>query len=120
MDFLIDTFENIKFEKYDLIVSNMSLCFCNPNYFQKVCRTITNSILPNGYFVGNFLGKEDGWSQNNTRSFTDEKELRAIFKDFQISYFKEKKYNKQTANGNMKFWHVYEIIAKKVKKHNQL
>ena len=110
---MIDTFENVKFEKYDLILSNLGICFCDPMYFQNVIKEITKSILPNGYFVGNFLGNEDEWFNDKSKSFTDEEELKRIFDDFEIIYFKEKKYNKQTAKGNMKHWHVYEIIARK-------
>lgn len=91
----------------------MGICFCNPTYFYNTCEQITNSILPNGFFVGNFLGKEDEWSSDNSKSFVDEEELKKIFKDFEIIYFKEKRYTKQTAKGNLKFWHVYEIIARK-------
>ena len=92
----------------------MSLFFCNPKDFENVCKKITTSILPYGYFVGNFLGKEDGWHNINDRSFVEEQDLKELFKNFEIIYFKEKKYNKKTAKGNMKFWHVYEIIAKKL------
>ena len=91
----------------------MSLFFCNPSDFKNVCKKVTTSILQHGYFVGNFLGKEDGWHNFKDRSFVDEQELKEIFKNFEINYFKEKRYNKKTAKGNMKFWHVYEIIAKK-------
>lgn len=114
LNLIIDTFENAELNKADLIVANMSLCFCSPEHFQTVCKNITNSILPNGYFVGNFLGKKDEWSKDSRKSFIDEQELKEIFKNFEIIYLKEKEFNKQTAKGNMKFWDVYEIIAKKL------
>ena len=60
------------------------------------------------------MGKEDEWSKDTNRTFVNEKEIKDIFKDFNIIYFNEKKYKKITAKGNMKFWHVYEIIAKKL------
>lgn len=36
-----------------------------------------------------------------------------IFKNFEIVFFKEKKFNKQTEKGKMKFWHIFQIIARK-------
>ena len=116
LKFIIEKFENIKLEENqaDLVVSNLSIYFCNPKFFEKFCNEFTNAISKNGYFVGNFLGKEDEWSKDTNRTFVNEKEIKDIFKDFNIIYFNEKKYKKITAKGNMKFWHVYEIIAKKL------
>ena len=59
--------------------------------------------------VANFLGKEDGWNGNKT---TIEKEkLLDYFKDFDINYFSEERYYKETALGK----NVYTIIAQKSK-----
>lgn len=93
----------------------MSLFFCNPQNFKNVCEKICNSIIVDGVFVGNFLGKEDEWNKNEFRTFVDERDLKKIFKNFEMLYFNEKKFNKQTAKGKMKLWHVYEVIAKKIK-----
>ena len=113
---IIEKFENIKLEENqaDLVVSNLSIYFCNPKCFKKFCNEFTKSISPNGYFVGNFLGKEDEWSKDTNRTFVNEKEIKNIFKNFKIIYLNEKKYKKLTAKGNMKFWDVYEVIAKKL------
>ena len=48
-------FECIELEKNDLIVANFSLSFCNKNDFEKLWNKIRNSILNDGYFVGNFF-----------------------------------------------------------------
>lgn len=93
VNFIIEKFESIKLEKNqsDLVVSNLSIYFCNPKYFKKFCNEFTNAISPNGYFVGNFLGKEDEWSKDTSRTFVNEKEIKDIFKNFKIIYFNEKK-----------------------------
>ena len=113
LDFVIENFENVKLNEADLIVANFSLYFCNPKYFKKFWNEITQNITPGGYFVGNFMGKEDEWSKDNNRTFVDKEELMEMFKGFKIVYFDEKKFNKKTVKGDMKFWHVFEIIAKK-------
>lgn len=51
IDFIIDEFEKIDFEKTNLIVSNFSLFFCNPKYFDTLMKKIINNINVNGYFV---------------------------------------------------------------------
>lgn len=113
LDFIIESFENIKLNKVDLITSNLSICFCKPQYFNRLCDEITNNILEEGYFVGNFLGKEDDWSMDSNKTFIDKEQLDIIFKDFKIVFFKEEKFYKKTVKGKMKFWHIYQIIARK-------
>lgn len=51
VDFIIDEFEKIDFGKTNLIVSNFSLFFCNPKYFDTLMNKIINNINSNGYFV---------------------------------------------------------------------
>lgn len=70
-------------------------------------------LLQKGFFVGNFLGKEDDC--NETRTTVYKEKLLEYFKDFEMVYFSEEKYYKDTANGKSKFWHVYTIIAQKNK-----
>lgn len=116
LEFMIGKFEEIELDRnmVDLIVSNFSISFCNPQYFKRFCNEFTKSIVQNGYFVGNFLGKEDEWSKDINRTFVDKDEIEDIFKDFEMIHFQEKKFKKQTAKGRIKFWHVYEVIAKKL------
>lgn len=113
LDFIITPFENLKLPKTDLIVSNLSTFFCKPEYFNSFCNEITSNITKGGYFVGNFLGKDDEWNYISTRTFVDKEQLDTIFKDFDILLFEENKFNKPTAEGKMKFWHIYQIIARK-------
>lgn len=113
LDFIIGSFEDVKLSKANLITSNFSTYFCKPQYFSRFCNEITNNIVEGGYFVGNFLGKEDDWSIDSKRTFIDKEQLNMIFKDFEIVFFKEKKFNKQTVKGKMKLWHIFQIIARK-------
>ena len=46
--------ELLELEKNDLVVANFSLSFCNKNDFKELWNKIRNSILNDGYFVGNF------------------------------------------------------------------
>ena len=109
LNVLIGDFSKIEIPKADLILANMSLFFVKDN-FDEFLRSLLKKINKKGFFVANFLGKEDDWNESKT---TIKKEkLLDYFKDFDINYFSEEKYYKDTALGKNKFWHIYTVIAK--------
>lgn len=71
--------ENLKFKKEDfknlilnscnLLIANFSLFFCEKENFNTLWNKIVNSILDNGYFVGNFLGVNDSWANKPNMTF---------------------------------------------------
>ena len=76
--------------KADLINAHYSIPFCNPQYFDIFWTTIVNSININGRFSGKFFGDR-----------------------VNIEHFEEREYNGKTAFGNLKHWHLFNVIAKK-------
>ena len=113
LKFKLQEFEKLKLDKADLIYSCYSLHFCKPNKFDNMMNEIINNITTNGFFVGNFLGEEDGWYGNETMTFLSKEKVLGYFKDFEIKYYAEKKYIKDSVMGEKKNWHVFEIIAMK-------
>ena len=113
LKFIISNFEDIKLHKADLVYSCFSLHFCKPDKFDKLMEEITKNIILGGYFVGNFLGKEDEWSNRKTMTFLSKEQVLKYFKNFDIIYFAEKKYIKDSVTEKNKYWHVFEIYAKK-------
>ena len=113
LKFELQEFENIKLHKADLIYSCFSLHFCNPEKFNDMMNEIINNINTNGFFVGNFLGEEDGWYGNDKMTFLLKERVLDYFKDFEIKYYAEKKYVKDAVIGGKKNWHIFEIIAMK-------
>ena len=113
LKFELQEFENIKLHKADLIYSCFSLHFCNPEKFNDMMNEIINNINTKGFFVGNFLGEEDGWYGNDKMTFLLKERVLDYFKDFEIKYYAEKKYVKDAVIGEKKNWHVFEIIAMK-------
>ena len=107
---IINDFSKIEITNSDLILANYSLFFVKDN-FDEFIEKILKNINLKGFFVGNFVGKEDDW--NKARTTVDKEKLLEYFKDFKMFYFSEEKYYKDTANGNSKFWHVYTVIAQK-------
>lgn len=115
LHFVLNSFENIKLHKVNLIYSCFSLHFCNPNNFNDLMNEITKNIEKGGYFVGNFLGEEDEWRNKTKMTFVSKQQLLDYFKEFEIIYYAEKKYIKESVTQKGKKWHVYEIYARKLK-----
>lgn len=108
-------FEEIEeLEENNLIVANFSLPFCNKIYFTRFWDKIVRSIAENGYFVGNFFGIRDSWSIiKGDMTFLTEEQVLELLKSFEIIKFKEIEKDGRTGLGEMKHWHIYEVIAKK-------
>ena len=107
-------FEYIELEKNNLVVANFSLPFCNKNNFKELWNKINDSILKDGYFVGNFFGNNDEWkSTKEEMTFLTKEQVIELFKDFEIIEFKEVEKDGATGIGKMKHWHIFNVIAKK-------
>ena len=113
--FKCQAFEDLEIEENNLLVANFSISFCNKNYFKSFWNKINNSILGNGYFVGNFFGLNDSWTKTKKDMvFLTKEEVLSLFKnDFNIIFFKEVEKDEKTVLGVMKHWHIYNVIAKK-------
>lgn len=107
-------FESLELEKTNLIVANFSLPFCNKNKFYDMWSKIKDSILPNGYFIGNLFGINDEWAKNkNDMTFLSKEEVINLFNELEIISFKEIEKDMRTGLGNTKHWHIFDIIARK-------
>lgn len=106
----IEDFSKIQLPNADLINANFSLFFVKEN-FNNFIENMLKNINTNGFFVGNFLGKEDDWI--NIRTTVEKQELLKLFEDFNMLYFSEEKFFKDTALGKNKFWHMYSVIAQR-------
>ena len=107
-------FENIELEKNNLVVANFSLPFCNKVNFEDLWNKINNSLLENGYFVGNFFGVNDEWKKTKKEmTFLTKEQVIALFKDFEIIEFKEVEKDDFTGMGKIKHWHIFNVIARK-------
>lgn len=68
-----------------------------------------------GYFVGNFFGKNDSWANiKDQMTFLSKEEVINLFNGtFEIIEFNEIEKDGKTGLGKMKHWHIYNIIARK-------
>lgn len=112
--FVKQKFEDIELENNNLVVANFSLPFCNKNDFKKLWNKIDDSILKDGYFVGNFFGNKDEWKNTKGEmTFLTKEQVIEMFKDFKIIELQEIEKNDFTGLGKMKHWHIFNVIAKK-------
>ena len=108
-------FEDAKLEKCDLVVANFSLPFCDKSRFGDLWRMVEESICCGGYFVGNFFGNRDEWTESKRKiTFLMCEEVRGLFADeFDVVKFDEVEKDAITGMGKMKHWHVVNVIARK-------
>ncbi len=109
----MQNFKNITLKSCNLLVANFSLSFCDRNYFNELWNKIVNSICQEGYFVGNFLGKNDTWTKKSNMTFFTKEDVFKLFSDFEIIDFEEIEKDGKTALGKDKHWHVFNVIARK-------
>jgi len=124
-------FNSYNYPKVSLVVANSSLFFCPKTEFDYVWSNITECLYPNGIFCGSFLGPDDimAGPKYDKRAFWsdilvfNEKEVRDIFKSYEICRFTEHKTSGKTAQGIPHDWHIFSVVAKKSdktsKKHAQ-
>lgn len=109
------TFGAMNLPGSNLIVANFSLPFAKIDYWDLIWNKINNSLLSGGYFVGNFFGKKDSWTESKKDLiFLSESEVRNLFTNFEIIQFNEIEKDGETASREEKHWHIYDIIAKKI------
>lgn len=115
-EFIQGDFTQLPLQKTNLIVANFSIPFCNKEYFKDLWKKLNAILLNEGYFVGNFFGKNDSWiNSKKNMVFLSKKEVMNLFNDFEIIQFKDIEKDTKTVEGELKHWHVYDIIAKKNK-----
>ena len=113
LKFMKQDFKNVILKPCNLLVANASLSFCDKKYFYDLWNKILNSILKDGYFVGNFFGLNDTWTNRTNMTFFSKEEVIKLFSSFEIINFKEIEKDGRTALGAEKHWHLFNVIAKK-------
>jgi len=106
----ITSFEDINWKKTDLVNASFTLPFCPNEHFKDLWKNIVSNLKVNGRFSGQFFGMKDEWKNllRHTR-----KEILKMFYKFDIELIGEIEKDDTTALGQMKHWHIFNIVAKK-------
>lgn len=116
-----DSFGTFRYPRASLIVADASLFFCPEDEFEDAWKQINESLLPNGVFVGSFLGPDDTMAgpEYNRKGFwpnvlvASEETLRSWLKPFEIVSFTEHRTSGTAPGGNHHQWHIYSVVARK-------
>lgn len=111
LDIIIGDFSKIELPSTDLVLANFSMPFVEENFQEFIENLLNKNINPQGFFVGNFLGEDDEWSK--MRTMVNREDLKKYFKDYEILYFSEEKYYRDSVSKKNKYWHVYTIMAQR-------
>jgi hypothetical protein len=109
---------NFPSDIFDFVTAQYSLPFTKPASFPMVIEKMGDSLVDGGIFVGQLFGDKDGWSQNKKMTFLTLEQSRAFFtnKNWDILKFHEELNDGPTAGqGSDKFWHVFHIIAQRIR-----
>ncbi|CAN5718113.1 class I SAM-dependent methyltransferase [soil metagenome] len=101
---------------YDLVSAQFSLPFISPSDFDSVWKEIVSSISSGGVFTGNFFGPHDAWAYRPNMSFHSKDKVESLFPHecWDMHTFIDKEYDRPTAAGEPKHWHVINVIATKL------
>jgi SAM-dependent methyltransferase len=105
-------FQDIALPEASFIYAGVSLPFCMPEDFPAVWAGIIRALRPGGCFAGHFFGDRDDWRVRTTMTFLTAAAVRQLLDGFHIGYFNEFEDDWATALGEMKHWHVIEVVAR--------
>jgi len=97
----------------DLINASFCLPFCPAEHFSELWEVIVSSLKTGGRFSGQLFGDRDSWAAlsnivTHTRSQVDQ-----LLQPFIVEFFEEEEHPGKTALGEDKYWHLYQIVARK-------
>ncbi len=99
-----------------LINASFSLPFCSPEDFPECWQKNIDHLAIGGRFAGQLFGDKDEWASDPSRTFHTQQQMLHLFKEnFVIEYLQVEEGLLPTAAGPMKHWHVYHVVAKKIK-----
>jgi tellurite methyltransferase len=103
-------------DSVDLINASFSLPFCHPQDFPDCWQNIIQHLVIGGRFAGQLFGNRDEWASDPSQTFHTQEQMFDLFKEnFVIEYLQVEEGRLPTAAGPMKHWHLYHIVAKKIK-----
>jgi tellurite methyltransferase len=112
--FILSTFEDFSFKRYDLINASFSLPFLDRDKFMPVWQQIIQALNPNGIFVGELFGVLDSWNNNdNDMTFHTKDEIQSLLAGFHIHRLDEEQGDGTTLSRQPKHWDIFHVIAQK-------
>jgi Trans-aconitate methyltransferase len=112
------SFEDLQsLPKVDLVYAGFSIPFCNRDFFPTLWTLVKASLEEKGsIFAGQFFGPHDEWVARSEKPLLghSREDLKELFKDFEIIEIQEQDSEGKTADGSIKHWHIFDVIARKL------
>ncbi len=115
LHYFVSSFEDFDFSKnqFDIASAMFALPFNPPSTFNEVTKNIKEALVKDGIFCGQLFGINDSWSGRPEMTFHAKEQAEKLFSGMEIIFFEEEEKDGKTANGTLKHWHVFHIIARK-------
>ncbi|MBD3251808.1 methyltransferase domain-containing protein [Candidatus Uhrbacteria bacterium] len=99
-------------QRYVLVNAQYVLPYVRKEELPRVLIDVEQSLVPGGVFCGQLFGLRDAWKDQPTISAYPAAKIRELFRPFEDVDIDEKEFDRETAMGSPKHWHVYNMIAK--------
>jgi SAM-dependent methyltransferase len=100
-------------QQVDLINASFCLQFCSPDQFPEFWSRLVESLRSGGRFSGQLFGDRDSWIQQANICYHTRAEVEVLLHPFEVEFFEEEAHPGKTALGEEKFWHIFQIVARK-------
>jgi tellurite methyltransferase len=101
-------------EVYDLVSAQYALPFNPKASFNSVFARVKQSLKPAGIYTGQFFGLRDQWNTPETdMTFLTREQVDELLSDMRVIELKEEEHLGNTATGESKYWHTFQVIAQK-------
>lgn len=110
----VDRFETLQpLPPADLVNASFCLQFCPQDDFPTFWQQVVTALKPGGRFAGQLIGDRDSWTQYANFSYHTRAQVDSLLSGFEVEYFDEEEHPGKTALGEEKYWHLFQIVARK-------
>ncbi len=100
-------------EAVDLVNASFSLPFCPPEHFPSLWEKIVSCLRSGGRFCGQLFGDRDSWAVYTSMNHHTREQIEVLLQPFEIEMLEEEEHPGKTALGEEKYWHLFQIVARK-------
>lgn len=97
----------------DLVNASFCLPFCPAEHFSELWDVIVNALKKGGRFSGQLFGDRDSWAELSHVLTHPRSRVDHLLSPFVVEFFEEEEHPGKTALGEDKYWHIYQIVARK-------